>query len=92
VSSVGVQLRIQGLVQRVGYRYYCYRAARSLGLNGWVKNSPDGSVSVVAEGDRSLLEEFIKELKAGPFNASVTAIDITWTDYTGHYTKFDISM
>ncbi|MFQ6008548.1 MAG: acylphosphatase, partial [Candidatus Zixiibacteriota bacterium] len=65
MNSAGVQLRIQGVVQGVGYRYYCLRKAREFGLKGWVKNNPDGSVSVVAEGDRSLIEDLIKELKVG---------------------------
>jgi acylphosphatase len=91
MNSVGVQLRIHGYVQGVGYRYYCLRKARSLGLKGWVKNNPDGSVSVAAEGDRSLLEELIKELQAGPPSASVSDIDVTWTSYTGRFADFGLS-
>jgi acylphosphatase len=91
MNSVGVQLRIHGFVQGVGYRYYCLRKARSLGLKGWVKNNPDGSVSVAAEGDRGLVEELIKELKAGPPSASVSDIDVTWTPYTGRFSDFGLS-
>ena len=91
MNSVGVQLRIHGLVQGVGYRYYCLRKARNLGLKGWVRNNPDGTVSVAAEGDRSLLEELIKELKAGPPSASVTDIDVTWSPYSGRFADFDLS-
>ena len=92
MNSVGVQLTIRGLVQGVGYRYYCYRAAKSLGVTGWVKNNPDGSVTIMAEGDRSLLEELINELKVGPSHATVTDIDVVWVRYTGNFTNFDISM
>jgi acylphosphatase len=91
VNSVGIQLTINGLVQGVGYRYYCLRKARGLGLKGWVKNNPDGTVSVSAEGDRSLLEEFIKELRIGPASASVRDIDVTWTPYSGQYADFDLA-
>jgi len=91
VNTVGVQVKVHGLVQGVGYRFYCIRKARSLGLCGWVKNNPDGTVSVVAEGDRSLLEEFIKELKVGPASASVTDIEIAWTPFTGQYQDFEIT-
>jgi len=92
VNSVGAQLTIRGLVQGIGYRYYCYRAAKSLGLTGWVKNNPDGSVLVMAEGDRSLVEELIKELKVGPPSAGVTDVDVAWTEYTGRFRNFDVSM
>jgi acylphosphatase len=91
VNTVGVQLKVHGLVQGVGYRFYCIHKARSLGLSGWVKNNPDGTVSVTAEGDRSLLEEFIKELKVGPPSASVTDIDVVWTPFTGRYKDFEIT-
>ena len=92
MNSVGAQLTIRGLVQGIGYRYYCYRAASSLGLTGWVKNNPDGSVLVMAEGDRSLVEELIKELKVGPPSATVTDVDVAWTEYTGRFRNFDVSM
>jgi acylphosphatase len=92
VNSVGAQLTIRGFVQGIGYRYYCYRAARSLGLTGWVKNNPNGSVLVMAEGDRSLVEELIKELKIGPPSASVTDVDVAWTEHTGRFRNFDISI
>lgn len=91
MNSVGVQLTIKGLVQGVGYRFYCCRKAKSFGLNGCVKNNPDGTVSVLAEGDRSLLEELIKELKVGPPSASVNGIDVKWTTYSGHFTDFDMT-
>ncbi len=92
MNSVGAQLTIRGFVQGVGYRYYCYRMARSLGLTGWVRNSPDGSVLAVAEGDRSLIEELIKELRVGPPAANVTDVDVAWTEYSGRFRNFDVSM
>ncbi len=91
MNSVGVQLTIKGLVQGVGYRFYCCHRAKSLGLTGYVKNNPDGTVSVLAEGDRSLLEELIKELKVGPSSASVNGIDVTWTTYSGRFREFDLT-
>jgi len=92
VNSVAVQLIIRGLVQGVGYRYFCYRAARSLGLTGQVRNNPDGSVSIKAEGDRSLIEEFIKELKIGPSMAHVSEVEVNWGNYIGQFNDFDITM
>jgi len=81
---------ISGVVQGIGYRYFVYRSARQLDLVGWVRNLPDGRVQAVAEGDRGVLEIFIKELKTGPRFASVHNIDLKWAEPTGQYTTFDI--
>ncbi|HWR83806.1 MAG TPA: acylphosphatase [Candidatus Deferrimicrobium sp.] len=91
MSAAGVQLTIRGMVQGVGYRYWCYRQATELGVTGWVKNNRDGTVAVMAEGDRGLLEELIGQLKVGPSHAQVTDIVVTWTAFTGRYTRFDVS-
>ena len=90
MSRQGLTLQIGGMVQGVGYRYFCYRVANQLGLTGWVRNNPDGSVTVVAEGDRSRLEILIKELKTGPSIASITRIDVTWSEATNEYNSFSI--
>lgn len=62
---------IIGRVQGVGYRYTTAHMARELGLNGWVRNAPDGSVEVWAQGDEGVLEQFIAFLKQGPTSARV---------------------
>ncbi len=92
MNWVGVQLTIRGMVQGVGFRYWCYRRARELALTGWVRNNPDGSVSVAAEGERSVLEEFIRQLKVGPSHASVSDVAVRWTEFTGKFHNFDITM
>ena len=81
---------VKGLVQGVGYRFFVIRRAELLGLTGWVKNLPDGTVEVVAEGDRELLEELIKELWKGPSAAQVTDVIINWERYTGEFKNFDV--
>jgi acylphosphatase len=90
VSQCGVHLKIKGLVQGVGYRYFCYRTALDLGVVGWARNLPDGSVEVEAEGDRSLLESFIETLTIGPGHASVRDVVPTWKEFSGKYQSFDI--
>ena len=81
---------VKGLVQGVGYRFFVIRRAELLGLTGWVKNLPDGTVEVVAEGDRELLEELIKELWKGPSAAQVTDVVVNWERYTGEFKNFDV--
>lgn len=92
MSRARAQLRVQGRVQGVGFRYFAYQRARNLGLTGWVRNEPDGSVSAVAEGERQDIESFADELKRGPSSASVSDVDIQWRDYSGQFDNFEISM
>ncbi|UCE25743.1 MAG: acylphosphatase [Candidatus Zixiibacteriota bacterium] len=91
MSSVAAELKILGLVQGVGFRYYCYRKALNLNLTGWAKNNHDGSVSAHVEGERGAIEAFIKDLTIGPSSATVTEVDVSWCDFTGQYPKFDIT-
>ena len=91
MSSCSVHLVINGLVQGVGYRYFCLRAASRLGLTGWARNRPDDTVEVEAEGDRSALEELIKELRIGPFSASVRDMKVNWGGLTGKFNSFTIT-
>ncbi len=91
MSSVSAELTVYGQVQGVGYRYYCYRSALRLNLTGWVRNNPDGSVSVRVEGERGAIEEYIKELTTGPPPASVKDFKLRWGEFTGEYDSFDIT-
>ena len=88
--QVGVHITVKGMVQGVGYRYFVYRHATHLGLLGWVRNEYNGDVELGVEGDRSLIEELIKELKVGPRSAYVKDLKIEWQEYQGKYTGFEI--
>ncbi|MCP4685552.1 MAG: acylphosphatase [bacterium] len=90
MNEKSVQLTIRGLVQGVGYRYFCYRTAVGLGLTGKAQNLPDGTVLVEAEGGRGELEILIKELKVGPMHASVSEIDVLWDEASGKHKSFEI--
>lgn len=71
-----VYLLIKGSVQGVGYRYFCGRKAAEYGLYGYARNLPDGNVEVEAEGDSGMISDFIKDLRVGPFNASVRSVTV----------------
>lgn len=58
-------------MQGVGFRWFVREAATGLGLAGWVRNLPDGSVEVVATGDAAALERLRTRLAAGPPGARV---------------------
>ena len=77
---VRARIRVRGIVQGVGFRYFVRNTATSLGLDGEVRNRSDGTVEVVAEGERGPVEILIKELRVGPRYASVEGLDITWEE------------
>ena len=62
---------IQGRVQGVGFRWYVHREASALNLHGWVRNTEDGDVEVVAAGSREDLGELRSSLRRGPRGARV---------------------
>jgi acylphosphatase len=66
---------VQGRVQGVGYRYFARRQAEALGVTGYARNRPDGTVEVVAEGAEPALRDFEARLRAGPDFASVSGLD-----------------
>ncbi len=81
---------IQGRVQRVGFRYFTYDAARVENLHGWVRNRPDGSVEVLAEGEAESLERFEHKLRVGPPASRVEHVDVTDHGASGRDTGFDV--
>ena len=88
--QIGVHITVQGLVQGVGFRYFVYRHASKLGLTGWVRNLYNSEVEIEAEGDRSLVEELIKEVKVGPRSAHVKDLKIEWQDFKNRFQAFEI--
>ncbi len=90
MSQVRAELLIQGRVQGVFYRQSTKETAARLGLTGWVKNCPDGSVAAVFEGEREAVETAVKWCRQGPPAALVTAVDLEWMDYRGEYRSFAI--
>ncbi len=70
-----VRLRIEGQVQGVGYRIWAMRVAASLGLDGWVRNRPDGTVELLATGAEPALAALIEACHDGPAGAGVTAVE-----------------
>jgi acylphosphatase len=65
---------VQGRVQGVGYRYFVMREAETLGVAGFARNCPDGSVEVVAEGPDEALSALESRLREGPTFARVTGL------------------
>jgi acylphosphatase len=68
------QYVVQGRVQGVGYRYFALREAEALGVNGFARNRPDGSVEVLAEGPEEALARFEEKLRTGPAFSRVEGV------------------
>jgi acylphosphatase len=66
---------VVGRVQGVGYRYFVLREAGNLGVRGFARNQPDGTVEVVAEGTDEALGSLEERLQEGPSFASVTSVE-----------------
>ncbi|MGB2959455.1 MAG: acylphosphatase [Bacteroidota bacterium] len=88
--TVRVHVLVEGLVQGVGFRWFAARLAESSGIGGHVRNLLNGQVEVEAEGDRSLVEQFLKELKVGPRSAHVTHLHVEWKDPLHTEKRFEI--
>jgi acylphosphatase len=81
---------VQGRVQGVGFRYYAARAARELGVSGWVRNLPDGSVETLVEGDAAAVEGYLDRLRRGPSASRVDGVVVEEKAEEGHST-FEIT-
>lgn len=77
------RVRVHGRVQGVFFRAETRDRARSLGLAGWVRNCPDGSVEAVFEGDRARVQSMVDWCGRGPSGASIDSLDVEWEQPTG---------
>ena len=84
-------MKVTGLVQGVGFRWTTQMIAQDLGITGTVKNNPDGSVSIVAQGEELPLEHFIKKTKASPSVAGhVDHVDLNTVSDAEKFTRFSV--
>jgi acylphosphatase len=90
MSLKQVQLTVRGRVQGVFFRASAQREARRMGLTGWVKNRPDGSVEMLAEGEEDGLKDLIAWSNRGPSASRVERVDVRWRSFTGEFPDFRI--
>ena len=84
-----IKIKVWGYVQGVFFRYNTRKFARKLGLTGFVKNLPDGTVYIEAEGPEPKLNELLKFAKQGPKHAQVEKVDYEFTEPKYDYKGFD---
>ena len=73
MGLIAKSINLCGKVQQVGFRYYVYRLASELGVKGFVKNLPDGSVFIEAECEDHVMDVFIEHCKKGSPHSDVSA-------------------
>ncbi len=81
---------ISGRVQGVFFRSTIRDHANRLGVEGWVRNTRDGRVEAVFEGDREKVEELLNFCHRGPPGASITDVGVEWGEPTGEFSGFEV--
>ena len=81
---------VEGRVQGVGFRYFVLDKTANLPVKGWVRNTHDDKVEVVAEGDRKSLELLLVHLRRGPRSALVMDVKTEWLEARGEFKRFEL--
>ena len=87
-----LQIKVYGRVQGVFFRSSVKEKAENLGIYGWVKNEPDGTVSIVIQGPENSLKELIKWCYNGIGGARVTKIESEPIEPREKFEKFEIKL
>ncbi|EGK13898.1 acylphosphatase [Desmospora sp. 8437] len=86
IAMKRIHLIVHGRVQGVGFRFYTQKAARKLGILGWVKNRSDATVEIDAQGNAKMLEQFLKAVRKGSPASKVDRIQIEQRKPTSFHT------
>ena len=74
---------VSGVVQGVFFRTQTRDRARSLGVAGWIRNVPDGTVEAAFEGDDERVDSMVEWCRRGPSGANVEHVDVEWVEPEG---------
>lgn len=86
-----IRIRVSGLVQGVGFRFFTRRQAQKLGLVGYVRNLDNGDVEIVAQGDSEQISKLTEWLEqGGPVSARITNINIGQNSIQEDLTSFKV--
>jgi acylphosphatase len=90
-EHVRARVIISGRVQGVFFRAETQRAAEDIGVTGWVRNRPEGTVEALFEGPRPAVQEAVAWCRRGSPLARVSEVQVTWEDYRGDLRGFVIT-
>lgn len=83
-------IHISGRVQGVFFRYETQALAEKIGVKGWVRNTSDGGVEAVFEGEKEKVEQMLDFCRSGPPGANVMDVKVEWESYRGKFSSFNI--
>lgn len=81
---------VSGMVQGVFFRYHTRELAQRLGVHGWVRNTRDGQVEAVFEGEKEVVERMLNFCRRGPSGARVTNVEVKRENYRGEFSGFEV--
>ena len=84
------RIKVKGVVQGVGYRFFVLDLAKRLELVGYARNRVDGSVEVIAQGERDAVAALIEELRVGPRAAHVSGLEVETVEEPEIFGSFEI--
>ena len=90
MENKAIKIRVKGRVQGVFFRANTREKAQGLGLTGWVRNEPDGDVSIYAQGAEKNLLQLLDWSKRGPNFSRVEEISFEWMDNKEELDSFEI--
>ncbi len=82
-------VRVYGIVQGVGFRRFVQIHAIRLGVKGYAKNLPDGSVEVIAEGHEESLNKLLNKIREGSPLSRVEKVEVRFEEYKGEFSSFE---
>lgn len=85
-----VHVYISGQVQGVGFRQFVRSTARKAMVTGWVRNTEDGGVEAVLQGEKETIEPLLEGIKRGPFLSEVKQFGYEWEEGEETYSAFSI--
>jgi acylphosphatase len=89
-DTMQLHIIITGRVQGVCFRFNTKKTAEDLGIDGWVKNLPDGNVEAVFEGEEKKLLKILDFIKKGPFGSRVIKTTENWSDKKNEFENFRV--
>jgi len=86
---IQVRIIVSGIVQGVNYRYNTREIARQLSLTGWVKNRSDGTVEILAQGEKDKIKDLIKWCEQGTLNSSIDKVKMIEEEMSTDSVRFN---
>lgn len=86
-----MEVHFIGSVQGVGFRYTADKLARHFDVTGYVRNLTNGQVELVAEGEETVLRDYLKAVQESAMKPYIRDIQVTWSEATGEYKNFGVA-